>query len=323
MTQPSLMRLGVGLPVSGAWATPANLRTVATMAEELGYASVWGFQRLLHPVDEDWGAVYHGVLDPVTALAYVAAVTSRIRLGLAVVNLPFYSPIVLSKSLTTLDIVSDGRLDVGLGLGWAPQEFEAVGVPSARRGARGEEFVDCLKGIWTQPEVEFHGEFYSVPRCRVEPKPVQAPHPPLLMGGTADVALRRIGRIADGWISSSRTDLTTINASIDLVKTTAAEAGRDPDALRFVVRGVVALADEATGHDLPADAERARRPLTGTAEQIRSDLDLLADQGVTEVFLDLNWDPETVSDDVDALTAVENARRVLTALAPSAQQSTP
>ena len=115
----SLPQLGVGLPVSGAWATPENMVHVATRAEELGYTSLWSFQRLLHPVDEDWGAVYHGVVDPVTALAFVAGCTSRIRLGLAVVNLPFYSPIVLSKALTTVDIVSKGRLDVGLGLGWA------------------------------------------------------------------------------------------------------------------------------------------------------------------------------------------------------------
>lgn len=301
------MRVGVGLPVSGAWATPENLRHVAVRAEELGYDSLWTFQRLLHPVDEDWGAVYHGVLDPVTALSYVAGATSRVRLGLAVVNLPFYSPIVLSKALTTVDIVSGGRLDVGLGLGWATQEFEAVGVSPERRGARAEEFVSCLKATWTEREVEFHGSFYSVPRCRVEPKPVQTPHPPLLMGGTVDVALRRIGRIADGWISSSRTDLATIGQSIDVVRSAATGAGRDPDALRFVVRGVVRLTDD------PADV---RTPLQGTARAIKGDLEVLAEQGVTEVFLDLNWDPETVSDDIDATAALRHADRVLAALAP-------
>lgn len=303
----ALPQLGVGLPVSGAWATPENMVHVATRAEQLGYTSLWSFQRLLHPVDEDWGAVYHGVVDPVTALAYVAGCTSRIRLGLAVVNLPFYSPIVLSKALTTVDIVSRGRLDVGLGLGWAEQEFDAVGVPMARRGARAEDFVACLKAIWTLAEVEHHGQFYDIPLSRVEPKPVQQPHPPVLMGGTAEVALRRIGRIADGWISSSRTDLTTIGQSVDVVRTAAAESGRDPRGLRFVTRGVVKLGDTATGD---------RVPLQGTADQIRDDLAALAESGVTEVFLDLNWDPETVSDDIDADTALDHAERVLTALAP-------
>lgn len=299
--------LGLGLPVSGAWATPENMQHVAVRAEELGYSSLWSFQRLLHPVDEDWGAVYHGVVDPVTALAYVAGCTSRIRLGTAVVNLPFYSPIVLSKALTTVDIVSQGRLDVGLGLGWAAAEFEAVGVPMERRGARAAEFVDCLKAIWTQSEVEYHGQFYDVPLSRVEPKPVQQPHPPILMGGTAEVALRRIGRTADGWISSSRTDLTTIGQSVDLIRSAAVEAGRDPDALRFITRGVVRLGSAAAID---------RVPLQGSAEQIRGDLEGLAAAGVTEVFLDLNWDPETVADDISATAALENAEHVMTELAP-------
>ncbi len=301
------MLIGVGLPVSGPWATPDNIRTVAIRAEQLGYSSVWSFQRLLHPVDEDWGPAYHSVLDPVTALAFAAGFTSRIRLGIAVVNAPFYSPIVLSKALTTLDLVSDGRLDVGLGLGWSPMEFAAVGVPHERRGARGEEFVACLKAIWTQAEVEFAGEFYSVPRSRVQPKPTQRPHPPILMGGSADVALKRIGRIADGWISSSRTDLSTIARSIQTVREAAREAGRDPDTLRYIVRGVIRL-DEA--------AADPRDPLSGSPEQIRGDLDRLASEGVSEVFLDLNWDPAVVGDDVTPQAASGRAAQVLEAFAP-------
>ena len=301
------MRLGFGLPVSGTWATPDNMRHIAVRAEQLGYDSVWGFQRLLHPVDEEWGPVYHGVVDPVTALAYVAGQTSRIRLGIAVVNLPFYTPIVLSKALTTLDLVSGGRLDVGLGLGWSPQEFAAVGVDSGRRGARAEEFVACLKAVWTQDAPELDGEFYELPRARVEPKTVQRPHPPLLMGGAAEAALRRIGRIADGWVSSSRADLTAIGHSVDVVKGAAIEAGRDPQRLRFVVRGTIGLDAPVTGD---------RRPLQGNAEQIRADLAMLAEQGVTEVFLDCNWDPRTVSDGIDPVAALENAEKVLTTFAP-------
>ncbi len=301
------MELGVGLPVAGAWASPANMQRVATRAEELGYSSVWTFQRLLHPVDTDWGAVYHAVHDPITALAFVAASTTRIRLGLAVVNLPFYAPIVLAKALTTLDTVSAGRLDAGLGLGWAPEEFVATGVPYDRRGKRGEEFIACLKAIWTQSEVEFAGTFHTVPRCRVDPKPVQRPHPPLLLGGAAERALRRAGRLADGWISSSRTDLTTIGRSIEVVRNGAREAGRDPAALRFVVRGVVRMGSE------PAPG---RKPLHGTVAQIRADLGALADQGVTEVFLDGNYDPQIVSPGADPAESMQRAEQLLVAFAP-------
>jgi probable F420-dependent oxidoreductase len=303
------MRIGLGLPVSGTWATPGTLRHVASRADELGFDSLWAFQRLLHPVDQDWGSAYHSVQDPLTSLAYAAAVTSRIRLGVAVLMAPYYAPIVLAKALTTIDVLSGGRLDVGIGLGWSAQEFAAVGVPMERRGARAEEFVACLKAIWTQPEVEFHGEFYDVPLSRVEPKPVQSPYPPLLMGGGAEAALKRIGRIADGWISSSRTDLTTIGESIDVVRVAATAAGRDPDVLRFVVRGIVRLTAEPTSGE-------ARIPLQGDAGQIRADIDALAAQGVTEVFLDLNWDDSTVgAADPDA--ALANADAVLTQLAPA------
>ena len=302
------MRLGLGLPVSGTWATPETLRHVATRADELGFDSLWAFQRLLHPVDGDWGAAYHSVQDPLTSLAYAAAVTSRIRLGVAVVMAPYYAPIVLAKALTTIDILSGGRLDVGIGLGWSAEEFAAVGVPMGRRGARAEDFVACLKAVWGPDPVEHHGEFYAVPRSRVDPKPVQTPHPPLLMGGGAEPALRRIGRIADGWISSSRTDLTSIATSIEVVRAAAADAGRDPAALRFVVRGVVRLTAAQTEGD-------ERIPLQGDADQIRADLAALAAQGVTEVFLDLNWDEGTVGA-ADPGAALANAERVLIGLAP-------
>jgi len=300
------VQLGVGLPISGAWATPDNIRRVAARAEELGYASLWTYQRLLHPTGKEWGPEYHAVHDPIAALSFVAGLTSRIRLGLAVVNLPFYSPVVLAKALTTLDIVSAGRLDVGLGLGWSPLEFEAAGVSFVGRGARAEEFLRCLRTVWTEPEVEYSGDFYSVARCRIEPKPAQSPHPPLLLGGTAEPALQRAGRLANGWISSSRTDLTAIGSQIAVVKAAAREAGRDADALRFVVRGVVRL--EAGAAD--------RRPLQGTAGHIRSDLRDLEGHGVTEVFFDLNYDPRVVSDDTDPAWTADYTERLLSELAP-------
>ncbi len=204
------MRLGFALPVSGSWATGPNMVRVARRAEMLGYGSLWTFQRLLHPAEDDWGEMYKAVQDPLVTLAHVAAVTDAVRLGVAVVNMPFYVPIVLAKQLATLDEVSAGRLDVGLGLGWAREEFEAVGAFFDRRGARGEEFIRCLQAIWGDDAVAFRGEFYSMPPARVDPKPVQRPHPPLLLGGSAATALRRAGRVADGWISGSRHDLSRI-----------------------------------------------------------------------------------------------------------------
>jgi probable F420-dependent oxidoreductase len=307
------MRIGFGLPISGSWATGPNMVEVARRAEDLGYASLWTFQRLLHPAAGDWGPTYRSVHDPIVALAHVAAVTERVRLGLAIVNVPFLSPIVLAKQLTTLDHVCAGRLDAGLGLGWSPDEFAAVGVPYERRGARAEEFIRCLQAIWTNDVVDFEGEFYRMPPSLVDPKPVQRPHPPLLLGGSAEAALRRVGRLADGWISASRQDLSRLAADIEVIREAAREAGRQPETLRFVVRGVVHLGREQQ------DAQGDRRPLTGTVERINADLAILEDHGVTEVFLDLNFDPRIGSPDADPHECIRRAERVLEAFAPSAR----
>ncbi|HEU5268546.1 MAG TPA: TIGR03619 family F420-dependent LLM class oxidoreductase [Jatrophihabitans sp.] len=304
------LRLGFGLPVSGSWATAANQVEIARRAEELGYHSLWTFQRLLHPADGDWGASYRAVQDPLISLAYVAAVTERIRLGVAVLNAPFYPPILLAKQLTTLDHVSAGRLDAGLGLGWAAEEFTATGVPEQRRGARLDEFVRCLKEIWAEDPVRFSGEFYRVPDALVDPKPVQRPHPPVLLGGGAERALRRAGRLADGWISASRHDLRHIGTDIAVIKSAAVAAGRDAERLRFIVRAVIKLTDQP-------DERPDRRPLRGSIEQVRADLRELAGQGVTEAFLDLNFDPAIGSPDADAGQSLAYAHHILAEFAPS------
>jgi len=254
--------------------------------------------------------VYHSVLDPVAVLGFVAGLTSRLRLGVAVVNLPFFAPVVLAKQLTTLDVVSRGRLDVGLGLGWVPEEFTAAGIPYERRGARMEEGIRCLKAIWDDDPVSFSGDFFTVPPSQIQPKPVQKPHPPILLGGTAERALRRAGRVADGWVSSSRHDLTRISEAIRVVRNAAADAGRDARELRIVVRGVVHLEEELT------DRDGSRRPLTGNAVQIRGDLRALEDGGVTEVFLDLNFNPRVGSPDADAGASRNYARRVMDTFSP-------
>jgi probable F420-dependent oxidoreductase len=303
------MKLGFGLPVSGGWATRANIVQVARQAEALGYDSLWTFQRLLHPAEGDWGPMYHAVQDPIVTLAHVAAITERVRLGVAVVNAPFYSPVVLAKQFATLDELSAGRLDAGLGLGWAREEFAAVGVPYQHRGARTAEFIQCLKAIWTSPVVSFNGTYYQMPPSRVDPKPVQQPHPPLLLGGTAERALQRAGRLGDGWISSSRHDLKQIGSDIGTIRDAAAAAGRDPDRLRFVVRGVVRLQDGIG--DGSGDDAAGRRPLHGTASQITGDLERLEAAGVTEVFFDLNFDPEIVAEEADPAASMARADTLL------------
>jgi probable F420-dependent oxidoreductase len=305
------MKIGFGAPVAGAWASPENLGYFAGRAEELGYESLWAFHRLLVPADKEAMApVYRSVLDPVSALTFAAARSSRIRLGVAVINLPFVSPAYLAKQASTLDVLSGGRFDLGLGNGWQREEFIASGVPMERRGARAEEYLAALHTLWADEVSSFEGEFYTIPPSRMAPKPVQKPGPPVLLGGVADAALKRAGRLGAGWISRSATDLTKIHEQIAVVRAAAEEAGKDPAAVRVVVRGVVRAGQEVRDDS----GERAR--LSGSYEQIRQDAAWLGEQGVTELFYDLNWDPLVGSPDVTAESATERAKEILEALAP-------
>jgi probable F420-dependent oxidoreductase len=305
------MDIGFGAPVSGAWATPQNLAAFATEAEDAGYHSLWSFQRLLVPAGSAMDPVYQSVLDPMAVLSYAAAVTSRVRLGVAIVNLPFVSPGYLAKQAASLDVLSGGRHDLGLGIGWMPEEFALTGADMSRRGARAAEYVRTLRTLWAGlVPAPVSGAFYEVPAGAQLPRPVQSGGPPVLLGGMARPALQRVGQIADGWITSSRTDLSKIDTLIAVVRESAEAAGRDPDALRCICRGVVRAGHQVTGPD------GQRLLLSGDYDQIRADTRWLGEHGVTEVFYDLNWDPLVGSPDAAPAAAAERAREILHALAP-------
>src|ERR1700689_1358710 len=230
------MDIGFGAPVSGAWATPRNLTELGRRAERLGYRSLWAFQRLLAPTSAALAPVYRSVLDPLVTLGYLAAATSSIRLGVAVVNHPFSSPLLLAKQAGTVDVLSGGRLDLGLGNGWLPEEFTAAGASLAGRGVRAEEYVAALRALWSTDR-GYHGSFYDIPPGRPDPPPVQRPGPPGLLGGTSEAAMERAGRIGDGWITPSGADLWKIAESAKVVQNAATAAGRGP--ARIVCRGGV------------------------------------------------------------------------------------
>ena len=298
------MLISCGCPVSGAWADPTLLARFAARAEQLGYHGLWTFQRLVVGADQDLQPVYRSVLDPLLALAYAAARTRTVRLGVAVINLPYLSPTYLAKQAGTLDVLSGGRVDLGLGTGWSAPEFVATGSDPSPRGRRTEEYLAVLRTLWNDPVARFDGEFYRVPPSTMAPPPVQPGGPPILLGGTADVALRRAGRIAAGWVSSSRASLDDIARGTQIVRRAAEEAGRDPDTVRIVVRGVVR-----------AERRDDAMPLSGSWEQIRAGAEQYAQAGVTELFYDLNWDPLIGSPDADPAGAADRAEEILTALA--------
>ncbi|MEV6931125.1 TIGR03619 family F420-dependent LLM class oxidoreductase [Dactylosporangium sp. NPDC051485] len=296
------MRIGFGLPVSGTWATPGPLGRVAVAAEREGYDSLWSFQRLLVDAGQQLEPVYRSVLDPLVALGYAAALTERVRLGVAVLNLPFVSPAYVAKQAATLDVLSGGRIDLGLGTGWSAAEFTATGAQGDKRAARSREYVAALRTLFRDEVSDFTGEFYTVPPSRMAPRPVQAGGVPILLGGSVPAALRRAGEIADGWISRSAHDLTQIHKDVALVRAGAEKAGRDPDEVRIVCRGVLFRPE--------------RGLLDGSWEKIREDVAWLGTQGVTEVFYDLNWDPLVAGEDVDPVAAEERAMDILHNLSP-------
>jgi len=295
--------IGFGAPVAGAWATPRNLAELGRRAERLGYRSLWTFSRLLAPAGAKLAPVYQSVLDPMVSLGFLAAATASIRLGVATVSHPLISPLLLAKQAATVDVLSGGRLDLGIGSGWLTEEFTGSGASMARRGARADEYVAALRALWSGSG-GYQGTFFSIPAGRQDPPPVQRPGPPVLIGGMSRAAMERAGRIGDGWVTASSADLSTIAESAKVVQSAARAAGRGP--ARIVCRGVV------------RPGER-RRLLSGSYEQIREDVRWLGSCGVTEVFYDLNFDPAVGDPAADEGKAVLRASEILEALAPGAR----
>ena len=312
------MQLGFCLPFAGAWATPDNQVTVARRAEELGYSSLWMAQRLLFPMEprddypsapgQPWPAPFEQVVDPIVTLSHVAGATRRIRLGTATLLAVFVPPVVLAKQLATLDAVCDGRLNVGLSLGWSQDEYEACGVPFKERGARLDEYLRCLHALWGDDPVEFSGRFYSVARSVFLPKPRQRPRPPILVGGYAAATVRRAATLGDGYLGGN-VPLARIVPLVDELRSAAAAAGRQPGSFRIVCRGAVRLSDA------PLDADD-RRPLWGSLDQIRADVARYRDAGLDELFFELNFDPRIGSVDADPKASMATALRLLESLAP-------
>ena len=235
------MRLGFALPQVGSIAGPEALVTVAKRAEDLGYDSLWVLDRLLWPVsprapypigDGSLPVQYKDVLDPVETLTFVAAHTSRIALATGVLNLPWYNPVLLARRLTTLDILSRGRLRAGFGIGWSPDEYEAAGAPWQDRGKRADEAIEILKKIWTNDPVEFQGKHYRIAKSFIGPKPVQKPHPPIYMAAFTPSAMKRVAAQADAWLPVG-IPLSGVGAMFDDIKKMAKAAGRDAAALEL------------------------------------------------------------------------------------------
>jgi probable F420-dependent oxidoreductase len=220
---------------------------------------------------------YKHVLDPLATLTFAAAHTSKIGLGTSVLDIPYYNPVMLARRLSTLDVLSSGRLRVGLGLGWSEDEMEAAGAEKKDRGARADEFLEILKAIWTTNPVEYRGKYYRLAKSYIGPKPAQKPHPPIILAAFAPPALKRLARLADGWnpVGMPPEAMAQVFGTIQQM---AKEAGRDPSALQMIVRANFDI------HDKPGGKER---PLfVGTLEEIKTDVRRCQEIGAHEMFFD-------------------------------------
>jgi len=195
------MKLGVCLPHYGRAIEPSRLLQVAARAEEMGLDSVWVTDHVMVPRDVE--LIYRDdMLDPLAVLPWLAGVTERIALGTSVVVLPYRSPLPVAKLLASVDVLSGGRLIVGVAVGWLEREFAALNVPFRERGPRTDEAIELFRAVWTDDDPKVTTRNHQLAGVKASPMPLQKPRPPILVGGGSDAALRRVARLGDGWHAS-------------------------------------------------------------------------------------------------------------------------
>ena len=216
---------------------------LAGAAEEVGFNSIWAVEHAVVPVEyastypyDEGGRLFKGASqldhsDPLIWLAFAAAATTKIRLATGILILPQRNPLIAAKEIASLDRLSDGRLDLGIGVGWLREEFDALGVPFEARGARTDEYLRALRVLWSETEAEFHGEFVDFAPVYCQPKPTQQPIP-ILVGGHSDRAARRAGELGDVFFPAER-PVETLTSLHSLVKEYAEKAGRDPSRIEL------------------------------------------------------------------------------------------
>jgi probable F420-dependent oxidoreductase len=293
------MKAGMLLPHLGDSVTRDNVIYIAKEAEKEGLGSVWVLERLLWPLkpqtpyvatpDGTLPVEYQNVLDPLETLTYLAGITDKISLGTCIIDMLFHNPVVLARRFATLDILSRGRAIAGLGIGWSKDEYEVSGVPYKHRGERANEFLQVLKRIWTDEVVEFKGQFYSIPASKIGPKPVQKPHPPILLGGFSPNTLIRIVNYADGWLPvAGFGPLEQLEQSINGLREGARKANKDPSKIRIFVLTYPNVLDSSS----PApSSEQQRSPMTGTTDQIGTDIDKIKSMGVEHIIFGYVFSP--------------------------------
>ena len=302
------MRYGFYLPNRGETARPDALEALVTRGEALGFASVAIADHVVFPVTirsrypYTVSGAFPGqgdALEQLSLMAFIAGKTRTLRLISSVMILPHRNPVVTAKMLATIDVLSGGRVTVGVGVGWLREEFQALAAPDFdRRGAVSDEYLRIFKTLWTEDPASFHGEFYRFDRIHCLPHPVQKPHPPIWIGGHSKPALRRVARLGDGWHPVGANPAAPLRPAemrvlLDELRRLAEAERRDPATLTISYKAP--LYDAGQG----VDGGRERRPFSGSPQAIADDIGAFAALGVSELIFDFR--SETLAESLDRM----------------------
>ena len=285
------MKVGLVVPQFGINATKENLIKFIHLAEKEGFESLWVYDRMLYalnpqqpypgtPDKREWPEFFKNVLDPLTTLAFIAANTTKVNLGTCIIDMIFHNPITLAKGFTTIDILSEGRTICGFGIGWSKDEYLAANIPYEKRGERANEILKAMKKVWTENIVEFNEDFYKIPKSIIDPKPIQKPHPKILLGGFSPKTFERMIKYGDGYIGTLAGSYEYFENSIKMFNDSIKKSTRERKDFDLTILTFPYI--------LTRSSENERAPMNGTIEEIGSDLTKLKSFGVDRVILAVN-----------------------------------
>ena len=290
------MKVGLVVPQFGINATKENLVRFIHLAEREVFESLWVYHRMLYPIDpqqgygtpdkSQWPEYLKNSLDPLTTLAFIAANTSKVKLGTCIIDMVFHNPVTLAKEFTTIDILSDGRVICGFGIGWSKDEYLAANIPYEKRGERANEILQAMKKVWTDDIIEFNGNFYKIPKSIIGPKPIQKPHPKILLGGLSSKTFERMVKYGDGYIGVLAGSFEYFSNSIKMFNDVIEKSSRTRKDFDLTILTYPYLMKSSS-------EESDRAPMTGrTIDEIGSDLSMLKSSGVDRVILAVNTDKD-------------------------------
>ena len=311
---------GCTLPSRGSLASPGILMSLAQRAEDLGFDSIWVSDHVILPreVESFYPYAADGVptftpdqpyYDPIATLNFLAGCTEKLRLGTHVLILPYRNPVVTAKMLATLDVLSGGRLTLGIGVGWMEEEFKALGLDNfEQRGEVSNEYIKLFKELWTKDQPEFNGKHYQISGSGFQPKPLQKPHPPIWVGGHTSPAIRRAAEFGDGWMPiglrpPAILEPEELGDKIARLRDLTVKSGRPADAVELCFSTDVVFEENP-----PVN----RRMMSGLPEQVAADLRQYQDLGVSNFIISF---PSDTSD--GQRTAMERFSREVMPLIPS------